>query len=301
MEAPSHPESTIVVVGHAGSGKTTLCRALVARAVQSHMRFRELPAATMLTPNTEGERVVYDTLLGRQETPPDAIVLTLDALQVQQQLYLLSQVIDLRLPVVVALTMGDRAARIGVTVQHEALAGLLDVVVVPVHPAEGSGLEQLKRAVEEALATKRASRQLHWRPSMGLADAYNHLDQAWIFAHLKLHAGGRLIEGLRLLSSPRAVEDYAGTPGHAALVATLEEARAKLEARKENWTLAEVLQRHNWAGQIAGQVIKQTIPEQWLDRLMMRFRAAPAWLGWVSIGVALLLGGGVLMYLLGGE
>ncbi|MDZ4702038.1 MAG: FeoB small GTPase domain-containing protein [Rhodothermales bacterium] len=299
MEARGHPVPTIVVVGYAGSGKTTLCRALVARAGQSHMRFRELPATTMLTPNTEGERVVYDILLGREQSPPDAIVLTIDTLQVQQQLYLLSQVIDLRLPVVVALTMGDRAARIGVAIQHELLAGLLDVVVVPVHPAEGSGLEQLKRAIEEALSTKRASRQLHWRPSMGLADAYNHLDQKWIFTHLKLHAGARLIEGLRLLSSPRAAEEYVHTPGHAALVATLEEARAKLEARQENWTLAEVLQRHNWATQIAGQVIKHTLPERRMDRLMLRFRAAPAWLGWASIGAAALLGGLALYYVLG--
>jgi ferrous iron transport protein B len=299
MESVGHHIPKIVVVGHAGSGKTTLCRALVARAGKSQMHFRELPAAAMLSPNTESERLVYDTLLGRQETPPDAIVITIDALQVQQQLYLLSQVIDLRLPVVVALTKGDRAARIGVTVQHDILSGVLDVVVVPVHPAEGSGLEQLKRAIEEALATKRASRQLHWRPSMGLADAYNHLDQAWIFAHLKLHPGARLIEGLRLLSSPRAAEEYVNTSGHAALVATLEEARAKLEERNENWTLAEVLQRHNWAGQIAGQVIKQTIPERWLDRLLLRFRAAPAWLGWASIGAAALVAGSVLMYMFG--
>ncbi|MEZ4701518.1 MAG: FeoB small GTPase domain-containing protein [Rhodothermales bacterium] len=289
---------SVVIVGHAGSGKTTLCRALVARSGRAALHFSELPAASMLTPNTEDERVVYDTLLGRGVATPDAIVVVVDALQFQQQLYLVSQVIDLRLPVVVALTMRDRAARLGSAIEHTQLGGLLGVDVIPVHPEQGEGVDDLKRAVEQALGADPAGRQLHWRPSMGLADAYNHLDQSWVHKHLHLHTGARLIEGLRLISSPRAVEDYLAHPAHGALVRTLEEVRSRLEARKENWTLTEVLQRHNWAAQVAGQVVTKVVPDRLSDRLMLRFRRAPAWMGWASIGLAAVLMAFVALYFL---
>ncbi len=299
MEA-SAVEQSVVVVGFSGSGKTSLCRALVARSSGTAYRFRELPAVTMLAPNTEDERIVYDALLGRGGQPvPAAVVLLVDVQKFQQQLYLASQVVDLRLPTVLALSMGDRALRRGVEVRHERLADLMGVPVVPVHAGEGVGIDVIMEALGAAVGASGAGRQLHWRPSMGLADAYNHLDQTWIHRHLKLHTGARLIEGLRLLASPRAAEEYAAHEAHGVLEATLAEAREKMEARKENWTLSEVLQRHNWTGQIAGQVLAQGRPERWSDRMRLRIREAPSWMGWTAIGAALVLAWFVGRFFLG--
>ncbi len=300
MSEPSTLQTqTVALVGHPGVGKTTLYKALIAQGVDG-LVFHDLPGTHTLAPNTPAETRVYNLLLGRlapargdglpvQPEPPDAVLVLVDATQLPQQLYLVSQLIDLRLPVVVALNWLNRALDLGLEVRVEALAQQLGVPVIPVEPQRTTGLSKVIAALQEDLNPDQKPKAQYFRPSIGLANAYNHLDTRWISKHLRLHTGARLIEGLRLLATPAALTEYESHPAHKLLARTLNEARSQMEEREENWTLSEVLQRHQWAARISGMVTTQGQPRSLIERVRRRLVATPRWVAWVCLGGAALL------------
>lgn len=93
----------------------------------------------------EEEKVARDIILGA-----DIIVNVVDAVHLDRDLFLTQQLIDMGFPVVVALNMVDEAAREGIRVDHEKLADLLGVPVVPTVAVKKHGLEELKKAVAYA-------------------------------------------------------------------------------------------------------------------------------------------------------
>jgi ferrous iron transport protein B len=81
---------------------------------------------------------------------PDAVIVVVDASNLQRNLYLVSQLIELGRPMVVALNMMDVAARRGLDVSPELLSKELGVPVIPVIGHKREGIEQLKAAIAEA-------------------------------------------------------------------------------------------------------------------------------------------------------
>jgi len=88
------------------------------------------------------ERVARDIILSA-----DIVINVVDAVHLDRDLFLTQQLIDMGLPVVVALNMVDEAVREGIKVDHERLAQLLGVPVVPTVAVKGQGIEELKKAV----------------------------------------------------------------------------------------------------------------------------------------------------------
>src|SRR4029079_13069276 len=95
------------------------------------------------------ERIARDVLLGyRGDTPrPDAIVNVVDASNLERNLYLTSQLLDLGLPVVVALTMTDTARQHGVRVDAAVLEKALGVPVRIVIASRRTGWDDLLGAL----------------------------------------------------------------------------------------------------------------------------------------------------------
>lgn len=83
------------------------------------------------------------------------MVFALDAANPARNLYLLSQLLDTDIPVVVALTMTDVAARRGTVIAPDALARELALPVVPVEGRGGTGLDLLADAVRDLLDAER--------------------------------------------------------------------------------------------------------------------------------------------------
>ena len=82
--------------------------------------------------------------------PPDVIVAVVDASNLARNLFLVSQLIELRRPLVVALNMSDIANRRGQPVDAAMLARELGVPVIPVVGNKGHGVEALKAALTQA-------------------------------------------------------------------------------------------------------------------------------------------------------
>jgi len=109
----------------------------------------DLPGTYSLYPGRQDEWVSYKVLLNQdKEIKADVIVAVADASSLKRNLLFCTQIIDLKVPVVIALTMMDMAKRKGIKIDIAALERELGVPVVAVNPRKDKGISQLKKAIE---------------------------------------------------------------------------------------------------------------------------------------------------------
>lgn len=114
----------------------------------------DLPGSYSLDPLSPDEEVTRNVITGHfdAERNPDAIVIVLDAANLDNHLRFALEVIALGRPVVVALNMMDLAERDGLTLDPANLAEALGVPVVPTVAVRRKGLDELKAAVDGVLS-----------------------------------------------------------------------------------------------------------------------------------------------------
>ena len=105
----------------------------------------DLPGAYSLEPSSPDERVTRDFVTGTQagERLPDALVVVVDASNLDNHLRFTLQLIALGLPVVVALNMFDLAERDGLTLDPAKLSAELGVPVIPTVAVRRRGIDEL--------------------------------------------------------------------------------------------------------------------------------------------------------------
>ena len=169
------PPAYIVLTGNPNSGKTTLFNALtglrakvgnyagvtverkegrlLAAPAAVNARVLDLPGTYSLSPNSLDEQISRDVLLNRlPELPaPSAIVVVVDASNLQRNLYYASQVIELGYPTLIALNMIDVAEANGHQIDVGKLAAELGVPVQPLVASTGQGVAELQQAVLASL------------------------------------------------------------------------------------------------------------------------------------------------------
>ncbi|HYH86675.1 MAG TPA: ferrous iron transport protein B [Pyrinomonadaceae bacterium] len=126
----------------------------------------DLPGLYSLDAASIDEQIARDILTGRMnETPaPDVIVAVVDATNLERNLYLVTQLLEMGRPVVVALTMVDLAERAKIEINDEKLSESLGVRVVPVTARQRRGLDELARAVLDSVGSDAPGAQ--WRLSL---------------------------------------------------------------------------------------------------------------------------------------
>jgi len=109
----------------------------------------DLPGLYSLAPRSRDEMVAVDLLIPRRAdaAPVDAVVCVVDASNLQRHLYLVSQILELGLPTVVALNMLDVAGDHGITLDATRLEQRLGVPVVPLQANRRIGIEPLRTAL----------------------------------------------------------------------------------------------------------------------------------------------------------
>ena len=183
LEPPAAPETIpdavpatrhIALAGNPNAGKTTLFNALTGlrhrvgnypgvtvekkegRAdLGAHsVQILDLPGTYSLSPKSPDEEIARDVLLGlRADTEiPDAVLIVVDASNLERNLFLATQVLELGLPSVVALNMNDVAQSLGKPVDAQKLAQRLGVAVVPIIASRGEGLAELKKVLAGSIA-----------------------------------------------------------------------------------------------------------------------------------------------------
>lgn len=108
----------------------------------------DLPGTYSLYPKREDEWVSYRVLMQQDKLMPDMIVLVADASNLKRNLLFCSQIIDLKIPVVVALTMADLAKKKGTQIDVPGLERETGVPIVVINPRSNKGIHNLKKAIE---------------------------------------------------------------------------------------------------------------------------------------------------------
>lgn len=136
-------------------------------------QFVDTPGTYSLAPMSPDEQVAVNALTGMSGMPvPDLAVVVLDATALSRSLYLLSMVVELGLPTVVALTMNDLAVRNGCGVDAERLSHLLDgMPVVAIDGRTGNGGKALADAIAASFEGTPVPHGLTALPT-ATADAY---------------------------------------------------------------------------------------------------------------------------------
>ena len=158
---------TLALIGNPNTGKTTLFNALTGLAQRAGnypgvtvehkvgtltldrgdaLDLIDLPGAYSLAAHSPDEMLAIDVLLGQQQDAPpiDGILAVVDASNLRRNLYLVSQLAEIDVPLVVALNMGDIATRRGISIDASALSEALGAPVVPICAHRRQGLDELR-------------------------------------------------------------------------------------------------------------------------------------------------------------
>ncbi len=186
-KAPAHRPSdfTVAVAGNPNSGKTTLFNALTGANARignfpgitvdvltghfqlpqaGRVRLIDIPGTCSLNARSPDEEVAINTVLGRKGVRrPDAVLLVLEGTALERGLYLLMQMLEFEIPVVVVVNMLDAVRDDGLEIDFDALREIYGVPFVGTIARRRRGVDLVRDALDELLTNPEEAARPGWQ------------------------------------------------------------------------------------------------------------------------------------------
>lgn len=157
----------------------------------------DLPGIYSLRPYTAEEIVTRDFILNQK---PDGIINIVDATNIERNLYLTLQLLEMQIPMVLALNMMDEVRGNGGTIDVQKMSDELGIPVVPIAAAKNEGIEDLVESAVRVAHTRTLPKRVDFcddGPVHRCIHAVSHLieDHAQAAGMARRFAATKLIEG----------------------------------------------------------------------------------------------------------
>ncbi len=269
---PARP--VVAVIGNPNTGKSTLFNALTGlrqktanypgvtverhtgelRIADIELDLVDLPGAYSLSARSPDEMIAIDVLLGHVEDlgRPRVILAVADATNLRRNLFLVTQLAELGIPMVLAVNMTDLAERKRIHIDFDALARRLGIQVVPVVATAGRNLDRLREALLRALDSAPPKRpELMPQVDAAVDELYTRLHASG--CHLSeyeveralIDAGGAAERRFEYSTSPEFVQALAELRTRLSAGSSLAAMEAKARYDFINEVLAEVERRES--------------------------------------------------------
>jgi ferrous iron transport protein B len=226
----------------------------------------DLPGTYSLAPRSPDEMVTVDVLLARRsdEPPLDAVVCILDASNLERNLYLVSQVRELGLPLILALNMTDVARSRGIELEVNELAKRLGAPVVELVAHRKQGLERLRAVIGEVLSGATPK-----KPASVFPAAFDHEVDRLTGQLAETKALPRYLVERMLLDTSGHLESLLSPEEGERMYEELGESRSRLKAAGVAVPAVEAMARYGWVQEVTQGLVRrpQQRPQNWSDRL----------------------------------
>ena len=265
------PTESVALAGNPNVGKTTLFNRLtglrqrvanfpgvtVERKTGTltgapHIEVVDLPGTYSLTPRSLDEQIAYEVLVGRRGRTPDLVICVVDAGNLERNLFVVSQVIDIGLPVVVALNMMDAAKENGLEVDAKVLEKDLGVRVVPIVASEGKGMDALIEAIHDP---PKPAPPYRWKLMDALNAEIPQLCEQLSKEIPHIEADHQKMEVLRALAQDEALDTLRLEAPQ--FSNRIEQLRQEFTNRGIAWRHAEISGRYAWLSPIVNRCVRR--------------------------------------------
>lgn len=289
-QQPSDSVSTstvdIAIVGNPNTGKTSVFNVLTGlrqkvgnypgvtvekktgfmkKSIGRKVRIHDLPGLYSLIPKSLDDKIAADILLNRLEEKAKLklVIIVADATNLGRNLYLVTQIIDLGLPVILALNMMDLAKANGLQIDIEGLSKQLRIPVIPIIANKHKGISQLEEAI---FNTIQQEEYIHSAKDWQLEEEVKKVVDpihSWFLDNSNLGEAASLAEAMRVLSNDTALNNwldhYNGNRSKNGyeLELLVKQARDELSGKNIPWHMYEAKVRYEWIDEICQKAIQE--------------------------------------------
>lgn len=231
----------------------------------SRIRVHDLPGLYSLIPKSLDDKIATDILFQRLEDSSHLklVVVVADASNLARNLYLVTQIIDLGLPVILALNMFDVAQKNGLNINVAELSRELRIPVLPIVANKQKGIPELRNCIFDII-----SRETHevypkeWNLGDDVKNAVKPI-HSWFLDNSNLGEAACMAEAMRVLSNDAALEHWiihsSGSSYNCGVELNMlvKKARDELMGKNIPWRMYEAKVRYEWIDEICKKTISE--------------------------------------------